>query len=123
VLERGLAVAEQAGVEAYLLRCAAPLGAAAGSPSVLARADRLLEQATMPVDGAWLLGEESYLCLAQAWLEQGDAERAPCSPVAAAHGGRPGAMDGDASCDASPGRACCPPARCRRSGQDPIAEG
>jgi DNA-binding SARP family transcriptional activator len=76
VLERGLAVAEQAGVEAYLLRCAAPLAAATGSPSVLARADRLLEQATIPVDGAWLLGEESYLCLAQAWLEQGDAERA-----------------------------------------------
>ena len=76
VLERGLAVAEQAGVEAYLLRCAAPLAAATGSPSVLARAERLLEQATIPVDGAWLLGEESYLCLAQAWLEQGDAERA-----------------------------------------------
>lgn len=76
VLERGLAVAEQAGVEAYLLRCAAPLAAATGSPSVLARADRLLEQATIPADGAWLLGEESYLCLAQAWLGQGDAERA-----------------------------------------------
>ena len=76
VLERGLAVAEQAGVEAYLLRCAAPLAAATGSPAVLGRADRLLEQATIPVDGAWLLGEESYLCLAQAWLEQGDAERA-----------------------------------------------
>jgi DNA-binding SARP family transcriptional activator len=76
VLERGLAVAEQAGVEAYLLRCAAPLAAATGSPSVLARADRLLEQATLPAGGAWLLGEESYLSLAQAWLEQGDAERA-----------------------------------------------
>jgi tetratricopeptide (TPR) repeat protein len=76
VLERGLAVAEQAGVEAYLLRCAAPLAAATGSPSVLARADRLLAQATIPVDGAWVLGEESYLCLAQAWLEQGDVERA-----------------------------------------------
>ena len=76
VLERGLAVAEQAGVEAYLLRCAAPLAAATGSPAVLARADRLLAQATIPVDGAWLLGEESYLCLAQAWLKQDDAERA-----------------------------------------------
>ena len=50
--------------------------AARAAPSVLARADRLLEEATIPVDGAWLLGEESYLCLAQAWLEQGDAERA-----------------------------------------------
>jgi hypothetical protein len=28
------------------------------------------------VDGAWLLDKESYLCLAQAWLEQGDVERA-----------------------------------------------
>ena len=76
VLERGLAVAEQAGVEAYLLRCAAPLADATGSPSVLARADRLLAQATIPVDGAWLLGEESYLCLARAWLKADDAERA-----------------------------------------------
>ena len=76
VLERGLAVAEQAGVEAYLLRCAAPLADATGSPAVLARADRLLAQATIPVDGAWLLGEESYLCLARAWLKQDDAERA-----------------------------------------------
>ena len=76
VLERGLAVAEQAGVEAYLLRCAAPLADATGSPAVLARADRLLAEATIPVDGAWLLGEESYLCLARAWLKQDDAERA-----------------------------------------------
>jgi DNA-binding SARP family transcriptional activator len=76
VLERGLAVAEQAGVEAYLLRCAAPLAEATGSPTVLARADRLLAQATIPADGAWLLGEESYLCLARAWLKAGDAERA-----------------------------------------------
>ena len=63
-------------VEVPGLGSAAPLAAATGSPSVLARADRLLEQATIPVDGAWLLGEESYLCLAQAWLEQGDVERA-----------------------------------------------
>ena len=76
MLERVLAVAEQAGVEAYLLRCAAPLTDATGSPSVLARADRLLAQATIPAGGAWLLGEESYLCLARAWLKQDDAERA-----------------------------------------------
>ena len=73
---RDRAVAEQAGVEAYLLRCTAPLAVATGSPEVLGRAAQLLEQATIPADGAWLLGEESYLCLAQAWLEQGDAERA-----------------------------------------------
>jgi tetratricopeptide (TPR) repeat protein len=76
VLERGLAVAEQAGVEAYLLRCAAPLADATGSPAVLARAERLLAQATIPAGGVWLLGEEAYLCLARAWLKAGDAERA-----------------------------------------------
>ena len=76
VLERGLAVAEQAGVEAYLLRCAAPLADATGSPAVLADAERLLARATIPAGGAWLLGEESYLCLARAWLKAGDAERA-----------------------------------------------
>jgi hypothetical protein len=52
-----------------------------------------LEQATIPVDGAWLPGEESYLCLAQAWLEQGDVERAravlsPLLTVAHRHGRR-----------------------------------
>ena len=76
LFERGLAVAEQAGVEAYLLRCAAPLAAATGSTSVLADADRLLDQASIPADGAWMLGEEAYLCLAQAWLARGDPERA-----------------------------------------------
>jgi DNA-binding SARP family transcriptional activator/predicted ATPase len=74
--EDGLAVAGQAGVEGYLLRCAAPLAAATGSPTVLADANRLLEQASIPTDGAWLLGEEAYLCLAQAWLKRGDPERA-----------------------------------------------
>jgi DNA-binding SARP family transcriptional activator/predicted ATPase len=76
LFERGLPAAEEAGVEAYQLRCAAPLAAATGSPADLARADRLLEQASIPADGAWLLGEEAYLFLARAWLAQGDPERA-----------------------------------------------
>jgi DNA-binding SARP family transcriptional activator/tetratricopeptide (TPR) repeat protein len=76
LFEHGLAAAEEAGVEAYLLRCTAPLAAATGSPAVLAEADRLLGQASIPADGAWLLGEEAYLSLAEAWLMGGDPERA-----------------------------------------------
>jgi DNA-binding SARP family transcriptional activator/predicted ATPase len=76
LFERGLHAAEQSGAEAYLLRCAAPLAAATGSPAVLADADRLLGQAGIPPGGAWLLGEEAYLALAQAWLRRGDPERA-----------------------------------------------
>ena len=48
LFERGLAAAEEAGVEAYLLRCAAPLAAATGSRTVLTDASRLLEQASIP---------------------------------------------------------------------------
>jgi DNA-binding SARP family transcriptional activator len=76
LLERGLAVAEQAAVEAYLLRCAAPLAAATGSPAILDHADGLLGQASIPADGAWLLGEEAYLFLARSWLARDDPERA-----------------------------------------------
>jgi len=75
LFERGLTAAQQAGAEAYLLHCTARLAAAAGSPAVLADADRLLEQADIPAGGAWLLGEEAYLALAQAWLDRGEPER------------------------------------------------
>jgi len=76
LFERGVSTAEKAGVEAYQLRCAAPLAAATGSPVVLADADHLLEQAGIPAGDAWLLGEEAYLFLARAWLAQGNPERA-----------------------------------------------
>jgi DNA-binding SARP family transcriptional activator/predicted ATPase len=76
MFENGLAGAEQSGAEGYLLRCAAPLAAATGSPTMLADADRLLEQAGIPADGAWLLGEEAHLFLARAWLTRDDPERA-----------------------------------------------
>ena len=76
LFERGLHAAEETGVEAYQLRCAAPLAAATSSPADLARADRLLEQASIPVGGAWLLGEEAYCFLARAWIARGDPERA-----------------------------------------------
>jgi hypothetical protein len=64
------------GGEANLLRCAAPLAEATGSPTVLADADRLLQQASIPADGAWVFGEDAYLSLARAWLGRGDPERA-----------------------------------------------
>jgi DNA-binding SARP family transcriptional activator/tetratricopeptide (TPR) repeat protein len=76
LLERGLAAAHGAGVEAYLLRCAAPLAAATGSAAVTAEAARLLGQASIPAGGAWLLGEDACLSMAAAWLRLADPERA-----------------------------------------------
>ncbi len=76
LFERGLAAAEEAGVESYLLRCAAPLAAATGSRSILDDADRLLDRAGMPAGGAWLPGDDAYFSLARAWLGRGDPERA-----------------------------------------------
>jgi ATP/maltotriose-dependent transcriptional regulator MalT len=76
LFERGLTAAQQAGTEAYVLHCTARLAAAVGSPAVLADADRLLGQADIPAGGAWLLGEQAYLALAQAWLDRGEPDRA-----------------------------------------------
>ncbi len=76
LFEQGLDAARQAGVEGYLLRCAAPLAAATGSRAMLGEAAGLLEQASFPDGGAWMLGYEAYLSLAQAWLAHGDPERA-----------------------------------------------
>jgi len=76
LFERGLAAAQEGGGEANLLRCAAPLALATGSPAVLGEADRLLEQASIPADGAWLFGDEACLALARAWLGRGEPERA-----------------------------------------------
>jgi len=36
----------------------------------------LLENATMPAGGAWVLGYEAYLSVARAWLGHDDPERA-----------------------------------------------
>ena len=76
LFERGLAAARQAGVEAYLLRCTAPLAAATGSRAVLGEAAGQLEQASIPDGGAWMLGYEAYLSLAEAWLAHGEPDRA-----------------------------------------------
>jgi DNA-binding SARP family transcriptional activator len=74
--EEGLAAARKSGIEAYLLRCAAPLAAATGSRALLAEAAGLLEQASIPDGGAWMLGYEVYLSLAEAWLGHGEPDRA-----------------------------------------------
>ena len=76
LFERGLAAAEQAGAEAYVLRAAAPLAEATGSPAVLHEAAGLLERASMPTGGAWMLGYEAYLSLANARLGHDEPERA-----------------------------------------------
>ena len=81
--ERGLAAARQAGVEGYLLRCAAPLAAATGSRAILDEAATLLDQASIPDGGAWMLGYEAYLSLAEAWLahDEPDQARATLAPL------------------------------------------
>ena len=76
LFERGLDAARKAGVQAYLLRCAAPLAAASGSRAVLAEAAGLLDRAGIPAGGAWLPGDEAYISIAEAWLRQDDPERA-----------------------------------------------
>jgi tetratricopeptide (TPR) repeat protein len=74
--ERGLAAARESGMEAYLLRCAAPLAAATGSQALLGEAARLLEEASIPDGGAWVFGYEAYLSLAEAWLTHDEPDRA-----------------------------------------------
>jgi hypothetical protein len=76
LFERGHATAEKDGMEAYLLRCLAPLAEATQSPAVLAEADRLLAGARLPAGDAWVLGHEVYLSVARAWLAAAQPERA-----------------------------------------------
>jgi tetratricopeptide (TPR) repeat protein len=72
LFERGLG----AGVEAYVLRCAAPLAASTGSTALLGQAAGLLEAARIPDGGVWLPGDDAYLSIARAWLDRGEPERA-----------------------------------------------
>jgi DNA-binding SARP family transcriptional activator len=76
LFERGLAAAQQAGLEAYRLRCTAPLAVATGSRTQLGEAAGWLERASIPDGGAWMLGYEAYLSLAEAWLGHDEPERA-----------------------------------------------
>ncbi len=76
LFERGLAVSQHAGMEAYLLRSAAPLAAATGSRAMLDQAARWMAQASIPDGSAWMLGYEAYLSLAEAWLARNEPDRA-----------------------------------------------
>ena len=76
LFERGLAAAQQAGLEAYRLRCTAPLAVATGSRTQLGEAAGWLERASIPDGGAWMLGYEAYLSLAEGWLGHDEPERA-----------------------------------------------
>jgi hypothetical protein len=74
--ERGLAGADASGIEAYVIRCAAPLAAATGSRAMLDQAAELLEAAVLPDGGAWVQGDECYFSIARAWLSQDQPDRA-----------------------------------------------
>lgn len=76
LLTEGRAIAERSGMEAYVLRCAAPLAQATGSPDDLATADALLGGIRTPPGSAWLVGGDAYLAVSRAWRRQGDPGRA-----------------------------------------------
>ena len=76
LFEHGLAAARAGGAGGLPAALPAPLAAATGSPAVLAEAAALLDQASIPPGGAWMLGYEAYLSLARAWLGHGEPDRA-----------------------------------------------
>jgi DNA-binding SARP family transcriptional activator/tetratricopeptide (TPR) repeat protein len=76
LVEEALRHAGPEGAESYHLRCLAPLAELTGDRSVLVAADALLQGVTAPPGAAWLLGSESYLSVARAWLRHGDPARA-----------------------------------------------
>lgn len=67
---------EVGGLEAYLLRCLAPLAEATGSRAVLDEAMAVLDAMVTPTGCAWLLGVDAYLALARAWLGHQEPARA-----------------------------------------------
>jgi len=58
------------------LRCLASLAEASGSADLLTEAAGLLDGADIPAGRAWLLGYESYLSLARAWLDRDEPDQA-----------------------------------------------
>jgi hypothetical protein len=88
ILERGLALAEANGTEAYRLRCLAPLAEATGSAAYRAAADQALRSITTRPGSAWLYGADTYVSLARAWTAAGRPERATeiLTPLLAAAG-------------------------------------
>ncbi|MEP6761149.1 MAG: AAA family ATPase [Sporichthyaceae bacterium] len=86
LLADGLAAAEQDGSEAYVLGCRALLADVTGDPEMLSAADAMLHDVQAPDGQVWMLGAESYLAVARAWLAAGDPARAReiLTPLAAA---------------------------------------
>ncbi len=79
------------GDEGYRLRLLAPLAEAGGRIEDLQAADALHAGIRSDAGRAWLLGADTYLSLARAWLGQGDRDRAaqvlaPLVDAATAHG-------------------------------------
>ena len=75
LLVEGLAAAEQDGSDAYVLGCQALLADVTGDPAVLSAADAMLRAVQAPEGQVWLLGAESYLAVARAWLAAGEPLR------------------------------------------------
>ena len=76
LLAEGLAAAEQDGSDAYVLGCLALLADVSGVPGTLAAADAMLRGVQAPDGQVWMLGAESYLAVARAWLAAGNPDRA-----------------------------------------------
>ena len=130
LFERGLAAAGEAGVEAYLLRCAAPLAAATGSRTALTDASRLLEQATIPAGGAWLPRRRRLSFTRPGVARPPGSRTGPGDSGPSPRGGRAGAVDGHAggarssprhtpgtrwAREIGPRRTCCAPRAWRGS--------
>jgi DNA-binding SARP family transcriptional activator/tetratricopeptide (TPR) repeat protein len=76
LLQRALPESDEAGTEAYRLRCLSALAQATGSLTLLREADELVRTIECPAGSAWLLGADTYLCTARAWLARGDVGHA-----------------------------------------------
>jgi DNA-binding SARP family transcriptional activator/tetratricopeptide (TPR) repeat protein len=76
LLERALPVADEAGTEAHRLRCLSALAEATGSLTLLQEADAIVTGIQCPAGSAWLLGADTYLCVARSWLARGEPDRA-----------------------------------------------
>jgi hypothetical protein len=76
LLRDALDAAGPEGAEAYRLRCLAPLAEATGDPALLAEAETLLDGIATPPGSAFLLGADTYLCVARARLHSHDPSRA-----------------------------------------------
>jgi DNA-binding SARP family transcriptional activator/tetratricopeptide (TPR) repeat protein len=76
LLPSAIEQARREGAPAYLLRSLAPLAEADGSAVTLAEADALLATVATQDGAAWLLGLDTYLCVARAWLAAGEPSRA-----------------------------------------------